>query len=108
MRSRLRVWHLLLFATAIGCAITTGVYFLTPPSAKIGPDGRWYDPIEDDPVASPLIQKADEEAREQLKDSPMVMGWCHGFWKLKKQILKEKYGIEWRTPKEMNPGVAFD
>lgn len=29
-------------------------------------------------------------------------------WSIKKDILKKKYKINWRTPKEMNPRVMFD
>jgi len=30
------------------------------------------------------------------------------FWNLKKKILKEKYKIDWKTPKEENPGTMYD
>jgi hypothetical protein len=36
------------------------------------------------------------------------MGYCHEFWAAKKRILRRKYGIEWRSPAEMNPGTMFD
>lgn len=35
-------------------------------------------------------------------------GFCHKFWNTKKCILKKEYGIEWKTPAEMNPMVRFD
>ena len=36
------------------------------------------------------------------------LGSCHRIWAMKKQILKEKYGITWYTPAELNPDVIFD
>jgi hypothetical protein len=34
-------------------------------------------------------------------------GSCHHVWELKKGYLME-YGIEWKSPGELNPGVMFD
>ena len=36
------------------------------------------------------------------------LGSCHWIWAMKKRILKEKYGITWYTPAELNPDVIFD
>jgi len=36
------------------------------------------------------------------------MGRCHGVWKKMKEILRTEHGIEWYSPAEMNPKVAFD
>ena len=35
------------------------------------------------------------------------MGICHRYWKRKKVLLKG-YGIDWKSPAEMNPDVRFD
>lgn len=75
-----------------------------------------HDPIEDDPRLKPMIAEADREAARQLaefrskRDPPGTprLGDCHLYWAVKKDFLREKYGIEWRTPGEMNPGIAFD
>ena len=39
---------------------------------------------------------------------PGDLGFCHVFWAEKKRILKEKYGIDWKTPAEQNPGLCID
>ncbi len=39
---------------------------------------------------------------------PRRTGKCHIYWKIKKRILKEKYGIEWQSPAELNPLAKFD
>lgn len=67
-----------------------------------------HDPIEDDPELGLLVAAADEQARRQLEDEPWRMGLCHRFWHTKQRILQEKYGIEWFTPAQMNPGSCFD
>jgi hypothetical protein len=35
-------------------------------------------------------------------------GYFNFYWPVKKRILKDQYGIDWRTPPEMNPGVIWD
>jgi hypothetical protein len=69
-----------------------------------------HDPLEDDPKYKNIFKSIDAEVAEKLKGHPMqgAMGYCHVFWKTKKQILKEKYGIPWRSPAEMNPHILFD
>ncbi|MEO6908068.1 MAG: hypothetical protein ABI210_09285 [Abditibacteriaceae bacterium] len=70
--------------------------------------GSKYDPIEDDPKIKPIIQAAENEAEKQLVGFGPVLGYCHLFWATKQEILKVKYGIEWKSPAEMNPTVLFD
>ena len=36
------------------------------------------------------------------------LGTCHAIWVRKKQLLKEMYNLDWKTPAEMNPDVTFD
>lgn len=36
------------------------------------------------------------------------LGYCHGYWRVKKRILKEKYGIDWKSPAELHPYINFD
>jgi hypothetical protein len=67
-----------------------------------------HDPIEDDPHLRPIFRAADKEAHDAWKDVPQHLGTIHGYWGTKKRILRDKYGIEWRTPAELNPKVAFD
>ena len=38
----------------------------------------------------------------------MKLGSCHWLWVTKKHILKEKYGITWYSPSELNPDDYFD
>jgi hypothetical protein len=36
------------------------------------------------------------------------LGSCHRIWAMKKRILKEKYGITWYAPSEVNPDCIYD
>ena len=56
-----------------------------------------------------------KEAKSLMPDNPeqaaqvfMQLGCCHRLWLLQKHILKEKYGITWYTPAELNPDIIFD
>ncbi len=33
--------------------------------------------------------------------------FCQMYWNAKQTILKEKFGIDWKTPAEMNPNIRF-
>lgn len=50
----------------------------------------------------------EEEVMRQFENEPRHMGMCFRIWSAKKTLLKDKYGIDWRTPGEMNPRVMFD
>ncbi len=71
------------------------------------------DPVEDDPKYQSIFASIDDEveaslAREGYSLEKVGMGFCHMFWSAKTGLLKEKYGIDWKPPSEMNSGVLFD
>jgi hypothetical protein len=35
-------------------------------------------------------------------------GSVHIYWDTKQRLLKQKYGIDWSSPGELNPHVIFD
>ena len=85
-----------------------------------------HDPMTDNPEIAKFISLAEKEAEkitEELKNSrrkwwwkifPFMeppnfeMGWCHRLWFEKQRILKEKYGIDWKSPRDRYPKVKFD
>ena len=72
-----------------------------------------HDPIEDDPKHAQIFEEVVREIkasmrREGLPDEPAFLGWCHMYWGYKKQILRDKYGIDWKSPAELNPGTIYD
>ena len=76
----------------------------------------------DDDVFSSLFKELRKSTEEKLKEAKSLMpdypeqaaqvfmqlGCCHRLWSLQKTILKEKYGITWYTPAELNPDTKFD
>ncbi len=74
--------------------------------------GSWlvHDPIENDPRYKSVFAGIDAEVDEILRDHPLRgrMGFCYTIWDTKKGILKQKYGIPWKTPAEINPHILFD
>lgn len=67
-----------------------------------------HDPLEDDPSFAVVLQAASERAEQELADHPRGIGFCHVFWEKKQEILREQYGLEWKTPAELNPHMTFD
>lgn len=62
------------------------------------------------------IENSQEYQNAMLEINPILekefknqfgMGICHRYWYRKKELLKE-YGIEWKSPAEMNPDIRFD
>ncbi|MBC8554768.1 MAG: hypothetical protein H8D23_34585 [Candidatus Brocadiales bacterium] len=69
-----------------------------------------FDPQERDPKKKKLIKAAETEAEYSMEQDGTIQleGSCHILWGRQQKILKEKYGIKWRSPAEMNPDVLFD
>jgi hypothetical protein len=66
------------------------------------------DQQEGDPALRPIFEAVEQEVQEKLKGFPFRLGYCHVAWAEKKRLLKEKYGIDWQSPAELNPEVCFD
>jgi hypothetical protein len=71
-----------------------------------------HDPIEDDPAYRDRIKAAEKEAEASVKKFKQVKkgqrGYCHVFWGAKQRILREKYGIAWKSPSDLNPQIRYD
>lgn len=74
------------------------------------PDSPYrVDPAEEDPHLAAVLLRATLEVDKELeREDRSIMGFCHLFWRTKKRILWEQYGLAWRTPAEMNPHVLID
>lgn len=68
----------------------------------------YYDPIEDTPQYKKICTKVDKLVDRKTKSAAGKLGSCHYVWGMRKKILKKRYGIDWHTPSEMNPGCCFD
>ena len=69
-----------------------------------------HDSIEDKVELREIFKSVDIETEKALKDKGIKkgLGYIHIFESYKKKLLKEKYGIEWKTTQEMNPDVMID
>lgn len=89
--------------------------------------GMLRDPIEQDPIAGPIISSVlksvsmrvrrehEERMNDLRKTSPDMAdflssgrGLCHRIWSDAKRELQSDHQIAWRSPAEMNPQCAFD
>ncbi len=77
-----------------------------------------HDPIEDDPRYAKAFAEAEEEAQRDYERSREEWrrlfpdgGNYYGYGRrcyVKQCILRERFGIDWKTPREMNPCVIFE
>lgn len=67
-----------------------------------------HDPVEWTAEWEEIIDEADRKVYEALADQPRGMGFCHAFWFKRMEVLRNDYGIQWKSPAIMNPGVHFD
>lgn len=65
------------------------------------------DPIQASEEWEDVIYDVEKEVDEELKEETRGMGFCHAYWSAKKAALTRR-GIEWRSPRVMNPEVMFD
>lgn len=77
---------------------------------------------DDDDVFASLYKSQRESTKKKLNEAKMLMpdypeqaaqvfmqlGSCHRLWDMQKTILKEKFGITWYSPDELNPEIIYD
>lgn len=66
------------------------------------------DPVEYTWRWERICYDVEDELDRRLANVPRHMGFRFRYWSMKRELLEEKYGIEWRSPSQMNPGVIFD
>ena len=66
-----------------------------------------HDPFEDTREYELIKEELDALIKQEIGEGG-YMGYCHRYWGAKKRILKEKYGVEWSSPSELNSQVMFD
>lgn len=66
-----------------------------------------YDPIED----TEEYKKIEEEVHQKILvrlGGKLTRGNAYLYPLLKKEILKNDYNIEWKSPQELNPNIKFN
>jgi hypothetical protein len=68
------------------------------------------DPIDHDPAYKTILKAVDKEIKNdpEYQERKGKMGACHIYWRLKKEILKERYNIDWKSPADCHPEIIFD
>lgn len=66
-----------------------------------------FDPVERSPRWEEVIYDVEKECAHRLRSVPRGMGFCFEYWSVKREVLA-RMGIEWRSPRAMNPRVMFD
>ena len=70
--------------------------------------GRKKDPIEYTTEWEDIYYDVEDELDKRFANAPKGRGFCFHYWNAKKELLKDKYGIDWRSPSQMNPRIKFD
>ena len=68
----------------------------------------YYDFVEDTAAYQEAVPVIEEIIKENLDEMYGSFGSCHTIWRQRKQLLMEKYGIEWFSPAQLNRAVCFD
>ena len=67
--------------------------------------GRRIDAKQVDLKYKDIIRKVEADAFQKVEKADLF--W-YVMWKMMKKELKEKHGIDWRSVRELNPGMIFD
>ncbi|MDE5851145.1 MAG: hypothetical protein K2H38_13490 [Muribaculaceae bacterium] len=66
------------------------------------------DPVEYTFRWENIYYEVERRLDERFANAPRHMGFCFKYWNAKRELLKEEYGIDWKSPSQMNPRVMFD
>jgi hypothetical protein len=70
-------------------------------------DGEVFDAQEVDPRLHEAFATADKKAERAVGNVKRDGKFIVHFWKAKKRILKSDFGIDWKSPAELNPTIAY-
>jgi hypothetical protein len=70
--------------------------------------GEKFDPQESDPKLREAFAAADAAAEHRVANVTRDGRFIFRFWSAKKEILRQKYGIDWRSPAELSPTLVYD
>src|SRR5438067_2189468 len=69
--------------------------------------GEKFDPQESDPKLREVFAAADAAAKRRVANVKRDEKFIFHFWSAKKDVLRHKYGIDWKSPAELNPQMAY-
>ena len=71
-------------------------------------DNLRTDMVENTEEYLKIKDELEEKIYQATKHLTRRMGYCFTYWSEKERILKEDYGIEWKSPSVLNPHILFD
>ena len=66
------------------------------------------DPAEKTAEYKAIERELEAKIEKKLEGVQRGHGYCHRYWQIKAGILKNDYGIEWKSPRVLNPRIKFD
>ena len=66
-----------------------------------------FDPQEDDPAMASAFVTADLKAERAVGDVTRDADFIFRFWQVKKRILLKEFDIDWQSPADLNPNIAY-
>lgn len=66
-----------------------------------------YDPVEFTDEFLAVEPEVERLVREETGEGGWT-GFCHTYWAVRKRILKERFGIEWKSIDDRFPGLLID
>jgi hypothetical protein len=70
--------------------------------------GEQFDLKESDPSLVDEFAAADRLAERKVGNVPRNKNFIFAFWRAKKVILAKSYGIRWKSPAELSPGIEYE
>ena len=59
-------------------------------------------------IADELETKIELRLLQEYKGIPPKNGWSYTYWEMKKEILKNDYNIDWKSPIDLDPDIVYD
>ena len=69
--------------------------------------GEKVDPQEHNPKLRAAFAAADAAAERRVMNVKRDDKFIFHFWAAKKNILRQQFGIDWKTPAELNPRIVY-
>jgi hypothetical protein len=70
--------------------------------------GEKFDPQERNPKLRAAFAAADAAAERRVANVKRDERFALKFWAAKKQILGEKFSIDWKSPADLNPTIVYE
>ena len=69
---------------------------------------RKNDPVEQTAEYKAIEKELEAKIAAELKGVERKRGYNRKYWSVKAEILKNDYGIDWKSPAVLNPHIKFD